>query len=191
MSVSEEEKRGKIIILVIGYEQSSTRTKILSFSNAFPNASLTSCLALEPISSLWFKCQRRNWLWSSSSFLKYWQSSQRTTASPLASKVAESPCFAAGSTQDIMQKTEAACPQGKGQVLLLPGDDFRSFMEYIFLMILLGSSWDLSLLHNVISSKCCVQMYRSFTVGQYGNSVLVKQSPGCSSRLQITFVVER
>lgn len=125
MSVSEEEKRGKIIILVIGYEQSSTRTKILSVSNAFPNASLTSCLALEPISSLRFKCQRRNWLWSSSSLLKYWQSSQKTTASPLASKVAESPCFAAGSTQDIMQKTEAACPQGKGKGLLLPGDYFR------------------------------------------------------------------
>lgn len=73
-----------------------------------------------------------------------------------------------------MQKTEAAHPQGRGQGLLLPGDDFRSFMEHIFLMIRVRSSWDLSLLHNVISRRCCVQMYRSFTVGRYGESVLVK-----------------
>ena len=51
MSVSEEEKRGKFITLVIGYEQSSTLAKILGVSNTFPNASLNSCLALEPIFS--------------------------------------------------------------------------------------------------------------------------------------------
>lgn len=152
-----EEKRGKIIILVIGYEQSSTQTKILGISNVFLNTSLTSCLALEPIFSQTHVSEDKlalKFQFSPEIQAKPTEDYRITSSighSLSTSSVAESPCFAAGSTQDVMQKTVAAHPQGRGQGLPLPGDDFRLFVEYVFLTIWLGSSWDLPLLSNINS----------------------------------------
>jgi len=178
MSVSEEEKRGKIILLVIHCEQSSTWTKILGVSKC-----ILSCLPgfganLFPGSS------DRGEVGSEVPVL-CWRSSKAHRGYPRQLKACALLLVA---PRMSCKRLELHILRGQG--LLLPGDGFRSFMEYLFLMIWLGSSCGLSLLHTRISWKCHVQLHRSFAVGWYGESVLVKQSAGCSSRLQIALVVE-
>lgn len=181
-------KRGKMIILVTGYEQSSTWTKTQGISNDFPNAFLTSCPVLETILT-------QTQVWKEKLVPKF-QFNPEILAKPtedycITSSIWGSwkPLFCC-SYQDILQKTEALRPQGRG----IPGYDIRPFMEYIFLMIWLSISWNMSLLHSVISWGCCVQMYRNFMWddldSQFLSSNLLAVYPGCR-QLSCWIMVER
>lgn len=139
----------------------------------FPNASLTSCPDLDPNFS-----QTQV---SEDKFALKFQFSPEVPAKPSGdycitstSEGAETPCLAAGGTQDITQKPEAAHPQGRGKGSCFPekasGHSWNNWGFFDYLVTeQLG--------HNVISWRCWIQTYRNFTVSHSRicmESVLVK-----------------